>query len=154
MYNHEPAGYDCPFCRLVQGEPTSLSSQADVIYRDNDVTAFMSVSWWPNNPGHVLVVPNQHIENIYDLPAVLGTPLQAAIRTVALALRATYGCTGVSTTRQHNEPDGSQDVWHYHVHVLPRYSGDDLGRHPSVCSTPEQRRPYAEKLRPVHRRWR
>lgn len=42
-------------------------------------------------PGHVLVIPNRHIENVYDLPAVLGTPLQAVIRTVALALGVTYG---------------------------------------------------------------
>ncbi|MDP9383566.1 MAG: HIT domain-containing protein, partial [Chloroflexota bacterium] len=66
MYNHEPEGYDCPFRRLVRGLDTKVSGQDDVVYRDDQVTAFMSVGWWPNNPGHVLVVPNEHHENIYD----------------------------------------------------------------------------------------
>lgn len=76
---------------LSTGEPWSL------------VTAFMSVSWWPNNPRHVLVIPDRHVENVYDLPPTFGTPLQEAIRAIALAMKATYECTGtrrVSTTSQ------------------------------------------------------
>lgn len=146
MYNHAPEGYDCPFCRLAQGEATSVSSQDDVIYHDDDVTAFMAAGWWPNNRGHVLVVPTEHYENLYDLPPELGTPIQRVSRDVALAFKATYRCDGVST-RQHNEPDGNQDVWHYHVHVFPRFRNDNLyvtGRQPSTAAG---RRPYAEKLR-------
>jgi diadenosine tetraphosphate (Ap4A) HIT family hydrolase len=65
MYNHAPEDYDCPFCRLVRSLNTVRSSQKDIVYRDDDVTAFLSASWWPNNPGHVLVVPNEHYENMY-----------------------------------------------------------------------------------------
>lgn len=146
MYNHEPKGYQCPFCRLASGLDTSASSQDDVVYRDHDVTAFISLGWWPNNPGHVLVVPNVHYENIYDLPPEMGTPMQRVIREIAIALKATYGCDGVST-RQHNEPPGGQDVWHYHQHVFPRYQGDQLYLHRRDDSTREERRPYARKLR-------
>lgn len=146
MYNHAPEGYDCPFCRLARGRDTSASSQEDVICRDRDVTAFMASGWWPNNRGHVLVVPNDHYENLYDLPPELGTPMQRMTHEIALAFKATYHCDGVST-RQHNEPHGMQDVWHYHVHVFPRYAEDNLYGTRREPSTPEGRRPYAEKLR-------
>ena len=146
MYNHAPDGYDCPFCRLVRGFATSASSQEDMVYRDDDVTAFIAAGWWPNNPGHVLVVPNAYYENVYDLPPELATPIQRVTRDIALAFKETYGCDGVST-RQHNEPAGGQDVWHYHQHVFPRYRSDLLYRHRRGSSTPEERRPYAAKLR-------
>jgi histidine triad (HIT) family protein len=146
MYNHAPDGYDCPFCRLVRGFATSASSQDDVVYRDDEVTAFIAASWWPNNPGHVLVVPNLHYENVYELPPDLATPIQRVTRDIAIAFKETYGCDGVST-RQHNEPAGGQDVWHYHQHVFPRYRNDLLYLHRRGSSTPEERRPYAVKLR-------
>lgn len=146
MYNHEPDEYVCPFCRLVQGLNTNRSGQDDVVYRDEDVTAFIASSWWPNNSGHVLVVPNGHYENVYDLPPELAAPIQRVVRAVALAFKETYACDGVST-RQHNEPAGGQDVWHYHQHVFPRYAGDDLYLHKRGDTTPEERRPYAIKLK-------
>lgn len=93
--------------------------------RTDDMTAFVSSHWWPSNPGHVLIVTNRHIENIYDFPPELGGPLMDMTRQVALALKAVYGCHGVST-RQHNEPAGNQDVWHFHQHVFPRWTGDNL----------------------------
>ncbi len=146
MHNHAPVGYDCPFCRLVLGLDTPASSQDDIVYRNDDVLAFVPSSRWPNNPGHVIVIPTAHHENIYDLPAELATPIQRVARAVAVAFKETYACHGVST-RQHNEPAGQQDVWHYHLHVFPRYHGDDLYRLPRGRSTPEERRPYVTKLR-------
>lgn len=146
MYNHAPDGYDCPFCRLARGDDTRLSSQEDIVFRDDDVFAFVPSGTWPNNPGNVLVVPNQHHENIYDLPPGLALPIQRVARRIALAFKAAYGCDGVPT-RQHNEPAGQQDVWHYHLHVFPRYAGDDLYRIDRGGSTPGERRPYVETLR-------
>lgn len=81
--------------------------------------------WWVNNPGHVLVVPNKHYENIYDIPEELLSEVYKIVQKVAIAIRSTYGCDGTST-RQHNEPVGNQDVWHLHVHVFPRYENDHL----------------------------
>lgn len=149
MYNHASDEYQCPFCRIVQGGegggPTG-SQQDDVVYRDDEVTAFVASHWWPNNPGHVLVVPSEHYENIYDLPPELGTAIQRIARRLALAFKATCGCDGVST-RQHNEPAGNQDVWHYHLHVFPRYANDHLYLQGKRPTTPDERRPYAVKLR-------
>jgi histidine triad (HIT) family protein len=146
VFNHAPAGYDCPFCRLARGQDTSLSSQADLAYRDQQVFALVSIDWWPNNPGHVLVVPVVHFENVYELPPALGTPLQIVIRNLALAMKDAYGCTGISI-RQNNEPDGAQDVWHHHTHVIPRYKGDNMHRSRLVANTAEERKPYVERLR-------
>ena len=50
-------------------------------------------------------------------------------------------------TRQHNEPDGQQEVWHYHLHVFPRHAGDDLDGSEARVASPEERKPYAEALR-------
>jgi histidine triad (HIT) family protein len=148
MYNHAPDDYACPFCLLVAGveDGRVRSVQNDIVYRDDTVTAFIAVRWWPNSRAHVLVIPNAHHENLYDLPDDTGARIFAVSRRVALALKREYGCDGVST-RQHNEPAGYQDVWHYHLHVFPRYAGDDLYGSKPVDTTPEERAPYAERLR-------
>lgn len=110
------------------------------------VTAFIACDWWPKNPGHVLVVPNRHYENIYDLPIEEGGRIHQVVQEVALAMKRAYGCDGIST-RQHNEPAGNQDVWHYHVHVFPRYGDDDLYLLGKRRTSPEERAPYSEMLR-------
>lgn len=125
-----------------------MNSQGDIVLRTEGAMAFIGPRWWPRNPGHVLVVPIGHYENLYDLPPEAGHAVHDQVREVAVAIRRTYGCDGVST-RQHNEPAGNQDVWHYHVHVFPCYAGDDLYRsQPNAESaSPEQRLVYAERLR-------
>ncbi|MFN8421052.1 MAG: HIT family protein [Anaerolineae bacterium] len=150
MFTHEPANYVCPFCTVINGgaNPPPYTTQQDVIYRTPHVTAFINVRWWQNNPGHVLVVPNQHIENIYSLTPDIAVHVHEAARQVAIAFKRVYNCDGVST-RQHNEPAGYQEVWHYHLHVFPRYENDrlyDLNQSYRT-TTPEERLPYAEKLR-------
>ena len=147
MYNHAPDDYICPFCLISQGLESARTTQQDVIYRNNFVTAFIPSHFWENNKGHVIIIPNEHFENIYDLPDELGTQIHRVARRVALALKECYQCEGVST-RQHNEPGGNQDVWHYHLHVFPRYKGDNLYQTHRRPTTPEERLPYAEKLRP------
>ena len=150
MYNHAPPDYACPFCRIVRGEPDELvySTEADVVYRTASVTALVSSHQWPGNEPNIIVVPNEHFENIYDLPANYAGEIHAIAQKIALALKAAYGCEGVST-RQHNEPAGSQDVWHYHLHVTPRHLGDVFySRIPQKRLMPaEARAGYAERLR-------
>jgi histidine triad (HIT) family protein len=128
--------------------PGDSTHQADVVFRNATVTAFVASAWWPLNAGHVLVVPNDHYENVYDVPGTVLAAVQLVGKRVAVALKATYGCEGTSF-RQHNEPAGGQEVWHYHLHVFPRYQGDDLyvrnrERRPT---SPAEREPYVQKLR-------
>ncbi len=147
---HAPIGYCCPFCALGAGESFQglYSTPGDIVYRSDSVVAFISSHWWPNNPGHVLVVPVRHFENIYTLPDEIGAQVFSVARKVALAMKQSYLCDGVST-RQHNEPAGDQDVWHYHLHIFPRYSDDNLYRAGgnNRLTTPAERLPYAERLR-------
>lgn len=148
MFNHAPAGYRCPFCFLLGGRETAANTRRDVVHQTDLATALISPRWWPNNRGHVVVVPNQHHENLYDLPVECGHAIHDQVRMIAIAMRGTYDCDGIST-RQHNEPDGDQDVWHYHVHVFPRYRGDRLyeTKPDAEFATGAQRWPYADKLR-------
>ena len=148
MHNHAPTGYLCPFCVVSAGEEHRRIStrQSDVIYRDEFITAFIAADCWPNNKGHVLIIPNTHHENIYELPDELAAKIHAFARKVSIALKAAYGCDGTST-RQHNEPWGNQDVWHYHLHVFPRYEGDELYRSERQPLPSVERIAYAEKLR-------
>lgn len=144
MYNHKPSDYTCPFCRIAEG--TNTQRLPEVIYEDDQIMSFISRDWWPNNPGHVLIVPKVYIENIYDLPYHLSDRIYRFARCVALALKAIHQCDGIST-RQHNEPAGNQDVWHYHLHVFPRYTGDNLYREKKAEAPYEERVRHAEKLR-------
>lgn len=150
---HAPDGYDCPFCRLTAGVETELNRLDDIVWHDDRTTAFVSPRWWPANEGHVIVIPNRHIENLYAIDDTLLGALYATVKRVAVAMRAAYGCAGTST-RQHNEPGAGQDVWHLHVHVFPRTDGDDLYARDAEFrwATPAERAPYAARLRAaIHR---
>jgi histidine triad (HIT) family protein len=122
------------------------TKQDDIVYKDDYVTAFIASGWWRNNKGHVIIIPNEHIENIYDLPAKLSYSIHDVEKQISLALKETYKCDGVSS-RQHNEPFGGQDVWHYHIHVFPRYKDDNLYKTDRENSKPEERVAYAKKIR-------
>jgi histidine triad (HIT) family protein len=127
MHNHAPDNYQCPFCLLTQGIQNEFveSIYTDIICQNDAATAFIGSRQWPNNPGNVIITPNRHHENIYDLPLHLAAEIHDVARAIALTMKRVYQCDGVST-RQHNEPAGNQDVWHYHVHVTPRFHGDQL----------------------------
>jgi histidine triad (HIT) family protein len=144
VVSHAPPGYACPFCRNIKdGE---ADHPLEIVHRDEDVFVKVNPKWRPNNPGSVLVVPVEHHESIFDLPAELGTPIQRAARAVALAMKVAFGCDGIST-RQHNEPAGDQDVWHYHLHVFPRWEGDELYRTSGSMAPAEEVRRRADQLR-------
>jgi histidine triad (HIT) family protein len=149
MYNHAPADYVCPLCQISRGEVTEKGpSEQDIIFQTDVITVFIASKWWPNNPGHVIVIPNEHIENLYDMPEEIGHAIFDASKQIAVALKETYKCDGIST-RQHNEPAGNQDAWHYHLHVFPRYEGDNLylSQRDSFWVGVEEKKPYADKLR-------
>jgi histidine triad (HIT) family protein len=100
------------------------------------------------NHGHVLVVPVLHYENLYELPDEVGGDIFAMSRRIALAMKRGYACDG-SATRQHNEPAGYQEGWHYHLQVFPRYRNDRL--YPADgnkrLTSVEERKPFVVKLR-------
>lgn len=150
MYTHAPRDYVCPICLGVQGienESTLLKLQ-DIVYVDELVTAFINSFWIKNNPGHVIVVPNTHYENIYDLPDNIGGHIHNISKKVALAMKEIYKCDGI-TTLQNNEPAGDQHAFHYHFHIFPRYTNDELHKNMTdkQLVDPSKRIIFADKLR-------
>lgn len=148
MYNHAPLEYVCPFCLLVQGKESIQAQlkQTDIVFQTADVTAFMATRKYPNNQGHVLVIPNEHFENIYDLPLEISAKIHTLSRDVALAMKSEYQCDGIML-RQQNEPAGDQSIWHYHLHVIPRYHGDDFHTAQRNPFEVDERAQYAQRLR-------
>jgi histidine triad (HIT) family protein len=92
------------------------------------------------------VIPQAHYENVLDIPDSLGTDFFCATRQLAQAMRNVFQCEGIST-RQHNGPAGDQDVWHFHLHVFLRYSGDGLYAGKKMPYTTDERMELAARLR-------
>jgi histidine triad (HIT) family protein len=149
MHSHAPVDYVCPFCNYVAGGGDDYVGPEHVVERTDATLTYVSPKWWPNNHGALLVIPTDHHENLYVLPDTLAEPLQRAVRRAAVALKLAYGCDGVST-RQHNEPAGNQDVWHYHVHVFPRYADDGLYASRGAWADRAEMTHRAELLRAVY----
>ena len=122
--------------------------KSDIVFRDDVVMVFISSFFVGNNPGHPIIVPLAHFENLYSLPDAEAQRIMTLSRTVAQALKKSHNCDGVMV-RQNNEPASSQHAFHYHMHLFPRYTGDELDTTISISRrpTPEERLPYAERLR-------
>lgn len=111
----------CPFCGYAARRfPPEL-----LVYEDEHVLVVPSLRQKPGNRGHCLVAPREHVRNVYDLPVALAGPLLLAVSAAARAARHAFSADGVSV-RQNNESAGGQDVFHLHVHVIPRYVKDDF----------------------------
>lgn len=151
--SNAPEGYECPICLGLQGSdsPKTLIQSTDVVYKDDLVSALINTFFLGENSGHVMVVPNEHFENIYTLPAEVGHRVFDVAKQIAVAMKEAYKCDGI-TTRNNNEPAGDQHAFHFHLQIVPRYDGDSYNTvHPSDkrLATPEERMTYADKLKSV-----
>ncbi len=109
---------DCIFCKIVAGE-----LPAERVQEDEHTIAFMDLNPWTR--GHALVIPRAHSRNLYEVdPQDLGHAAAAA-RRLALSMRDRLGCDGVNLLNA-CEPAAWQTVFHFHVHVIPRYLDDPL----------------------------
>jgi histidine triad (HIT) family protein len=140
-----PPGYECPFCRIAAALPAAMPESAVVLVEPR-VFAFIPLHSYGDVRGNCLIAPRRHYENVLDIPADLGEDFFRVTRVLASAMAETFGCEGIST-RQHNGPAGDQDVWHFHLHLFPRFHGDQLwgGRKAPYAS--EERLILAERLR-------
>ncbi|MGO8958049.1 MAG: HIT family protein [Streptosporangiaceae bacterium] len=108
---------DCLFCAIIAGRLPSSQ-----VYSDDDVVAFLDIR--PLTTGHLLVVPRVHAASLADLPEQAGGRMFAAARRLAAALRASgLPCEGVNLFLADGAVAG-QEVFHVHLHVLPRTTGD------------------------------
>jgi histidine triad (HIT) family protein len=109
---------DCLFCKIVAGD-----IPATKVHEDDDTIAFMDIN--PATRGHLLVIPRRHARDLHeigddDLAAVARTAKRLAARVVER-----LGADGVNL-HQSNGEVAWQTVFHFHVHVIPRYQGDPL----------------------------
>ena len=111
---------DCIFCRLLAGE-----LPATFIFRDDEIAAFMDIQ--PVNPGHVLVIPVRHATYLADLdPPTAGRLMQEAQRIAAAIRGSGVRCEGINLFLADGEA-AMQEVFHVHLHVIPRFAGDGFG---------------------------
>ena len=109
---------ECIFCAIVEGKIPSAK-----VYEDEHVFAFMDIA--PANPGHLLIIPKQHYRNIFDMPAEVGSKIMEAAVPLAAAMRKALNPDGLNLF-QSNEAAGFQTVFHFHLHLIPRWEGDPL----------------------------
>ena len=107
---------NCTFCDLING-----AAEVSVCYEDADAIAFMDIQ--PVNPGHVLVAPKHHHTSLFDVPAELGDHLFHVTMRLAGAVRRVTGCEDMNIIVSSGAAAG-QDVFHYHVHIIPRRADD------------------------------
>lgn len=111
---------ECIFCAIVAGR-----SPASVVYRDESCLAFMDIR--PINPGHLLVIPILHATFLTDLQPEVGRAIFGAAHRLAGALRRSgLHAAGINLFLADGEVAG-QEVFHIHLHVIPRFSGDGFG---------------------------
>lgn len=109
----------CPFCAIIMGE-----GPARVVYRDDYAVAFFPLR--PAALGHTLVVPRQHIPNIWELPEQTAVHLSRTVLRVAAALRAAVTPDGLNII-QSSGAAATQTIPHLHAHLVPRWAADAMG---------------------------
>jgi histidine triad (HIT) family protein len=109
---------DCIFCKIVAGE---LS--AEIVQEDEHTIAFMDINPWTR--GHALVIPREHSRNLYEIADDDLARTASAAKRLALRMKERLGCDGVNLINS-CEPAAWQTVFHFHVHVIPRYDDDPL----------------------------
>jgi histidine triad (HIT) family protein len=109
---------DCLFCKIVAGE-----LPARIVAEDDLTVSFMDIS--PATHGHALVVPRRHSEDLYSIGKEDLAACMSSAQELALRARDRLGADGVNLLNS-CRPDAWQTVFHFHVHVIPRYQGDPL----------------------------
>jgi histidine triad (HIT) family protein len=138
--------YKSPFSLFLQGieAPPVESRRGDIVYESPEVLGVICSRQIPGHEGHTLVISKRQFESIFDLPTHIGQEVFAATQLVSKALPEAFRCDGV-TVLQNNGQASDQTVFHYHVHVIPRWKGDNfLKLYASHSET--------QKLMPVDRR--
>lgn len=109
---------DCLFCRILGGE-----EEGTFLYRNSKVSAFLDIH--PLFEGHTLVVPNDHFVNISDVSEDSLSEVMKVARLVSGYMMKNLKAEGVNIMHATGRPAG-QTIYHFHVHVLPRRTGDDM----------------------------
>jgi histidine triad (HIT) family protein len=112
------AADDCIFCKIIAGE-----LPAEKLDEDEDTLSFMDINPWTR--GHALVIPKHHVTDIHEISEESLAKVLAAARRLAGKARDNLGADGINVLNSAGQA-AWQTVFHFHVHVIPRYEGDPL----------------------------
>ncbi|TYS65593.1 HIT family protein [Sutcliffiella horikoshii] len=111
---------DCIFCKIIDGDIPAAK-----VYEDEHVLAFLDIS--QVTKGHTLVIPKVHKENIYELTPEIAENLFKVVPKIANSIKEQFEPIGLNLLNNNGEAAG-QSVFHYHLHIIPRYGkGDGFG---------------------------
>lgn len=110
---------NCIFCKIVNGDIPSKT-----LYEDSEFKVIFDIS--PASQGHVIILPKYHAANIFELPEEITGKAFVLAKKVATVLKEVLNCDGVNILQNNGEAAG-QTVFHLHIHVIPRYKGDNMG---------------------------
>lgn len=134
---------DCVFCQIVKGE-----AEASFVHQDDTIVAFMDIQ--PITQGHMLVVPRQHFVRMHEVPDQVAMRAFRIARMLALSSQSVLGAGGANLIVMDGEV-AFQDVPHFHVHVVPRYTGDGFGlTFPSTYTSPPSRAQLSAIATAIH----
>ena len=110
---------NCIFCKLANGEiPTAT------LYEDEDFRVILDAS--PAAKGHALILPKQHYANLYELDDSVASKVLVLAKKVITKMADILGCDGYNIVQNNGEAAG-QTVFHFHMHLIPRSKGDEVG---------------------------
>lgn len=130
---------DCIFCLLANGAiPTAT------VYEDDEFRAIFDAN--PASPGHTLILPKAHAENLFELPEETAANAMRLAKKLAGAMKETLGIDGLNLIQNNGEAAG-QTVKHFHLHVIPRYEGvGDIPLWKPLAVSDEEKQAMLEKL--------
>lgn len=110
---------NCVFCKIAKGEIPSAT-----LYEDEEFRVILDLG--PANKGHALILPKAHYENLYDLPDEMAAHAMILAKKIATKMKGILNCDGYNLVQNNGEAAG-QTVFHFHMHLIPRYTDDHAG---------------------------
>ena len=110
---------ECIFCKIAAGEIPSAT-----LYEDEDFRVILDLG--PASKGHALILPKEHYRNLYDIDEKVAAKAFVLAKNMVKKMTDVLGCDGYNVV-QNNEEAAGQTVFHFHMHLIPRYKGDDVG---------------------------
>lgn len=109
---------NCIFCKIIAGEIPSAT-----VYEDEDFKVIMDI--FPAAKGHAIILTKRHYANLFELDDDTASKALLVARKVAKAIQAELHCDGMNLLQNNGEAAG-QTVFHFHMHLIPRYQGDQV----------------------------
>lgn len=110
---------NCIFCKIANGEIPSAT-----IYEDEDFCVILDLS--PASKGHALILPKEHYANLFELDDEKAGKVLVVAKKVITKMKEILNCDGYNLVQNNGEAAG-QTVNHFHLHLIPRYEGDNVG---------------------------